>query len=220
MSSRRSRAWMRSVCSRARDRRPFTPISRWSAPGSRPVAKPVSATKSSPPSSPTTRPRPRPRPWATRSLHCTRMPMVRVWFEARAEDGQRDKIITTIYSHPAYAACAKVVGYKVITLYPDADGYPDLAAMQAAVGPRTAALVITNPEDTGIFNPRIAQIVQAAHDAGALACYDQANANGLLGITRARDAGFDLCHFNLHKTFATPHACGGPAVGACAVTQT
>ncbi|MCW5263011.1 glycine dehydrogenase subunit 2 [Verminephrobacter eiseniae] len=145
--------------------------------------------------------------------------MVRAWFEARGEAGQRDEIITTIFSHPSDAACAKVVGYKVITLYPDADGYPDLAAMQAAVGPRTAALVITNPEDTGIFNPRIAQFVQAAHDAGALACYDQANANGLLGITRARDAGFDLCHFNLHKTFATPHACGGPAVGACAVTQ-
>lgn len=144
--------------------------------------------------------------------------MIRAWFESRGEAGERDEIITTIFSHPSDAACAKVLGYKVITLYPDADGYPDLAAMQAAVGPRTAALIITNPEDTGIFNPRIAEFVAAAHAVGALACYDQANANGLLGITRAREAGFDLCHFNLHKTFATPHACGGPAVGACAVT--
>ncbi|MEJ6000731.1 aminomethyl-transferring glycine dehydrogenase subunit GcvPB [Paucibacter soli] len=144
--------------------------------------------------------------------------MMRAWFESRGEAEQRDEIITTIFSHPSDAACAKVLGYNVITLYPDADGYPDLAAMQAAVGPRTAALIITNPEDTGIFNPRIAEFVAAAHAVGALACYDQANANGLLGITRAREAGFDLCHFNLHKTFATPHACGGPAVGACAVT--
>lgn len=143
--------------------------------------------------------------------------MIRAWFEARGESG-RDEIITTIFSHPSDAACAKVLGYKVITLYPDADGYPDLAAMQAAVGPRTAALIITNPEDTGIFNAKIAEFVAAAHAVGALACYDQANANGLLGITRAREAGFDLSHFNLHKTFSTPHACGGPAVGACAVT--
>lgn len=144
--------------------------------------------------------------------------MIRAWFESRGEAAERDEIITTIFSHPSDAACAKVLGYKVITLYPDADGYPDLDAMKAAVGPRTAALIITNPEDTGIFNPKIAEFVAAAHAVGALACYDQANANGLLGITRAREAGFDLCHFNLHKTFATPHACGGPAVGACAVT--
>jgi glycine dehydrogenase subunit 2 len=61
--------------------------------------------------------------------------------------------------------------------------------------------------------------VRVVHEAGGLCAYDQANANGILGITRARDAGFDLCHFNLHKTFSTPHACGGPAGGACGVTE-
>jgi len=111
-----------------------------------------------------------------------------------------------------------VAGYKVITLYPDADGYPDLDALRAAVSERTAALLITNPEDTGIFNPRIEDFVRVVHEAGGLACYDQANANGLLGVTRAREAGFDLCHFNLHKTFSTPHASGGPGAGACGVT--
>ena len=75
---------------------------------------------------------------------------------------------------------------------------------------RTAALLITNPEDTGIFNPRIDEFVRMVHEAGGLCSYDQANANGILGITRARDAGFDVCHFNIHKTFSTPHACGGP----------
>ena len=69
---------------------------------------------------------------------------------------------------------------------------------------RTAGIFITNPEDTGIYNPRIEEYVKAAHDVGALCSYDQANANGMLGIARAREAGFDLCHFNVHKTFSHP----------------
>lgn len=143
--------------------------------------------------------------------------MIRAYHAARGE-GHRDQVITTMFSHPSNAACAKTAGYEVITLMPDADGYPDIEALRAAVGPRTAALLITNPEDTGIFNPRIREFVELVHGVGGLACYDQANANGILGITRARDAGFDLCHFNLHKTFSTPHACGGPAAGACGVS--
>jgi glycine dehydrogenase subunit 2 len=145
--------------------------------------------------------------------------MLRAYHAKRGEADQRDEVITTIFSHPSNAACAKIAGYKVITLYPDEDGYPDLEALKAAVSERTAALLITNPEDTGIFNPRIEQFVQVVHDAGGLCSYDQANANGILGITRAREAGFDLCHFNLHKTFSTPHGCGGPAAGASGVTS-
>ncbi len=143
--------------------------------------------------------------------------MIRAYHAARGQADQRDEVITTIFSHPSNAACAKVAGYRVITLYPDADGYPDLDSLRAAVSERTAALLITNPEDTGIYNPRIDEFVRVVHEAGGLAAYDQANANGILGITRAREAGFDLCHFNLHKTFSTPHACGGPAAGACGV---
>ena len=148
----------------------------------------------------------------------TNVSMIRAYHASRG-DTARDEVVTTIFSHPSNAACAKVAGYKVITLYPDADGYPDLDALRAAVSDRTAALLITNPEDTGIFNPRIEDFVRVVHEAGGLACYDQANANGLLGVTRARDTGFDLCHFNLHKTFSTPHACGGPGAGACGVTS-
>jgi glycine dehydrogenase subunit 2 len=149
----------------------------------------------------------------------TNVSIIRAYHASRGEADQRDEIITTIFSHPSNAACAKTAGYKVITLYPDAEGYPDLEALKAAVSERTAGLLITNPEDTGIFNPRIDQFVQVVHAAGGLCAYDQANANGILGITRARDAGFDLCHFNLHKTFSSPHGCGGPAVGATGVTQ-
>ena len=144
--------------------------------------------------------------------------MIRAYHAAHGES-HRDEIITTIFSHPSNAACAKTAGYKVITLYPDADGYPSLEALKAAVSDRTAALMITNPEDTGIFNAQIDKFVSVVHEAGGLCSYDQANANGILGITRAREAGFDLCHFNLHKTFSTPHGSGGPAAGASGVTK-
>ena len=76
---------------------------------------------------------------------------------------------------------------------------------------------MANPEDTGIFNPRIKEFTDIIHQAGGLCFYDQANANGLLGMTRAKEAGFDMCFFNLHKTFAAPHMCGGPATGALGV---
>ncbi len=148
----------------------------------------------------------------------TNVSMIRAYHASRGET-QRDEVITTIFSHPSNAACARTAGYRITTLYPGPDGYPDLDALRAAVSERTAALLITNPEDTGIFNPRIEEFVRAVHDVGGLCSYDQANANGILGITRARDAGFDLCHFNLHKTFSTPHASGGPGAGACGVTE-
>jgi len=144
--------------------------------------------------------------------------IVQAFHAHRGEAEQRDEIVTTIFSHPSNAATARTAGYKVITLYPGSDGLVDFDALKEVLSERTAAIMITNPEDTGIFNPRVADLVAAAHEVGALCVYDQANANGVLGITRARAAGFDLCHFNLHKTFSTPHACGGPAAGAIAAT--
>jgi glycine dehydrogenase subunit 2 len=145
--------------------------------------------------------------------------IMRAYHASRGEADQRDEIITTIFSHPSNAACPQTLGYKIITLFPDDDGYPDLDALKAAVSERTAGLMTTNPEDTGIFNPRISEFVDVVHEAGGLCAYDQANANGILGITRAGDAGFDLCHFNLHKTFSTPHGCGGPGAGAVGASQ-
>lgn len=144
--------------------------------------------------------------------------IVRAYHEVRG-DSKRDEIITTIFSHPCDAGSPATAGYKVITLMPDANGYPDLEAFKAAVSSRTAAIFITNPEDTGIYNPRIKEYTDAAHEAGALCVYDQANANALLGIARAKEAGFDLCHFNLHKTFSSPHGCMGPGVGAIGVKE-
>ena len=145
--------------------------------------------------------------------------VMRRYFEARGELDQRSEMITTIFSHPCDAATPMVAGFKVITVMPDENGYPDLEAFRAAVSEKTVGCMITNPEDTGIYNPQIDKYVEILHDAGALAFTDQANANGILGYARARDAGFDACHFNLHKTFSSPHGCEGPASGAYMVTD-
>jgi glycine dehydrogenase subunit 2 len=144
--------------------------------------------------------------------------IVQAYHEANGEGHVRDEIITTIFSHPSDYAAASVKGYKVVNLYSNEEGVPDLEALKAALSERTAALFITNPEDTGIFNERIADFTKAVHDVGGVTGYDQANANGILGVTRAREAGFDICFFNLHKTFSSPHGCGGPGCGALGVT--
>jgi glycine dehydrogenase subunit 2 len=150
----------------------------------------------------------------------TNAAIIRAYHEAQGRGKRKDEILTTIFSHPSNGACAKAAGFKVITLYPDeADGYPGFDALKAAVSERTAGLMVTNPEDTGIYNPKIDAFVKLVHEAGGLCAYDQANANGILGITRAADAGFDLCHFNLHKTFSSPHGCGGPGSGVVGVTE-
>ena len=145
--------------------------------------------------------------------------MMHKYHEVRGEADRRDELITTIFSHPSDAAAAAAKGYRIITLYPDEQGLPDLDALKAAVSERTAGLFITNPEDIGIFNPHIAEFTRVVHEAGGVCGYDQANANGIMGITRAREANFDLCFFNLHKTFGTPHGCGGPAGGAIGATE-
>ncbi|OGD47858.1 glycine dehydrogenase [Candidatus Bathyarchaeota archaeon RBG_16_57_9] len=132
----------------------------------------------------------------------------------------RDEIVTTIFSHPCDAACPATAGYKVLTLYPDSEtGLPDTEALKEAVGPRTAGCFITNPEDTGIFNKQIDEWTGIVHDAGGLCSYDQANANAIMGVTRAREAGFDMCFFNLHKTFSSPHGSSGPGSAAIGVTE-
>lgn len=145
--------------------------------------------------------------------------VARAYHEAKGEGDRRREVITTIYSHPSDAAAPAVLGYDIVYIRPDADGYPDFEAFKAAVGPQTAAFIVANPEDTGVYNSRVREFTELVHAHGGLCGYDQANANGLLGVTRAKEAGFDMCFFNLHKTFSTPHGCGGPAVGATGVVE-
>lgn len=140
--------------------------------------------------------------------------VIRQWVDSQGLQDKKDEIITTIFSHPCNAAAPKMKGFKIVTIYPDKEGRPDWEALKAAVSERTAALLITNPEDVGIYNPRIREFTDLVHSVGGLCSYDQANLNGIMGMTRAKEAGFDLCFFNLHKTFGAPHGCGGPGSGA------
>jgi len=140
--------------------------------------------------------------------------IMKKFHKQNGKTGIKDEVITTILSHPGNPGAAATAGYKVITIHPDENGYPDIKQVENAVSERTAGLLITNPEDMGIYNPRIKKIVDLVHSAGGLCIYDQANLNGLIGIARAREAGFDLCHYNLHKSFSSPHGSMGPGCGA------
>jgi glycine dehydrogenase subunit 2 len=140
--------------------------------------------------------------------------LARAYHGARGELGQRNQIITSIQSHPCSPATADAAGFEVINLSLGEKGYPSLEALKAAVSDRTAALMINNPDDMGIYNPEIKEWVRIVHEAGGLCFYDHANFNGVMTKIRARELGFDACMFMLHKTFGVPKGGGGPAVGA------
>src|SRR5918998_1352011 len=120
------------------------------------------------------------------------------------------------YQDPGTAVMA---GFQVVTIPSDARGNCDLDALRAAVGPDTAGLMITNPNTLGLWDEHIEEIVAAVHEAGGLVYNDGANFNAILGIARPGDIGIDVMHFNLHKTFSTPHGGGGPGSGPVGVRQ-
>lgn len=140
----------------------------------------------------------------------TNAQIIRKYHEFNGELDQRNEIITTVLSHPCNGAGPAVAGFKVITLYPDETGIPNIEALKAAVSKHTAGLMITDPYDTGVFDRNIDEYIRIIHEAGGLFAIDQANANSILGRLRIGDVGADLCYFNLHKSFSTPHASSGP----------
>ena len=101
----------------------------------------------------------------------------------------------------------------------NADGCVDLEALKNAVSHTTAAFMITNPNTLGIFEDQIQEVADIVHDAGALLYYDGANFNAIMGMTSPGKMNFDIMHFNLHKTFATPHGGGGPGAGPVGVRE-
>lgn len=149
----------------------------------------------------------------------THAAVTRAYFEARGELGTRRDIITTAQAHPCNPATADAAGFNVITLPLEADGYPSLDALRSVLSERTAALMINNPDDMGIYNPHVKQWVEAVHEVGGLCFYDHANFNGVMGRLRAAELGFDACMFMLHKTFGVAKGGGGPAVGAYGCTE-
>jgi len=140
--------------------------------------------------------------------------VTRAYHAARGEGNQRTQIITTAQSHPSSPSTADAAGFEIITLPMEEDGYPSVEALRSVVSDRTAALMVNNPDDMGIYNPHITEWTSIVHEAGGLCFYDHANFNGVMTRIRAADLGFDACMFMLHKTFGVAKGGGGPAVGA------
>lgn len=147
----------------------------------------------------------------------TGLMLIRAYHENRGE--RRTKVLVPDSSHGTNPASATAAGFETLTIPSDAGGMVDLAALRAAVGPDTAALMLTNPSTLGLFERHIAEIAEIVHEAGGLLYYDGANSNAIMGITRPGDMGFDVVHLNLHKTMSTPHGGGGPGAGPVGVKE-
>lgn len=142
--------------------------------------------------------------------------IARAYHEERG-DHARDTVIVPDSAHGTNPATAAMAGFKVATVPSDDRGNVDLAALKEMVGPNTAALMITNPSTLGLWDENIREVVKTVHEAGGLVYNDGANFNAILGIVRPGDIGLDIMHFNLHKTFSTPHGGGGPGSGPVGV---
>ncbi|MGA2791233.1 MAG: aminomethyl-transferring glycine dehydrogenase subunit GcvPB [Candidatus Bathyarchaeia archaeon] len=134
-------------------------------------------------------------------------------------DTKRDEIIVPDSAHGTNPASAAMAGYKVVEVPSDSEGCVDTEALKSAVGPKTAGLMVTNPNTLGIFERKILEIAGIVHDSGGLLYYDGANLNAIMGKAKPGDMGFDIVHINLHKTFATPHGGGGPGAAPVGVTS-
>jgi glycine dehydrogenase subunit 2 len=143
--------------------------------------------------------------------------VAKAYHESRNDD--RSEVIVPASAHGTNFASAAMAGYDVVELPSGEDGRVDLDALEAAVSEETAALMLTNPNTVGLFERDIVEISEMVHDAGGLLYYDGANLNALLGRARPGDMGFDVMHYNVHKTFATPHGGGGPGAGPVGVRE-
>ncbi|WP_257298022.1 aminomethyl-transferring glycine dehydrogenase subunit GcvPB [Haloarchaeobius sp. FL176] len=132
---------------------------------------------------------------------------------------ERSEIIVPESAHGTNFASAALAGFDVVSLPGGDDGRVDLDALEAALSEDTALLMLTNPNTLGLFERDIEEISEMVHDAGGLLYYDGANLNALLGRARPGDMGFDIMHYNVHKTFATPHGGGGPGAGPVGVVD-
>ncbi len=132
---------------------------------------------------------------------------------------QRSKVLTPDTAHGTNPATVTMAGYQVIKVGTDEQGNVDLDDLRAKADEDVACLMLTNPSTLGLFEPGIEEIARVVHDVGATLYYDGANLNAIMGISRPGDMGFDIVHFNLHKSFTQPHGGGGPGAGPIAVSD-
>ncbi|MBO7120283.1 MAG: aminomethyl-transferring glycine dehydrogenase subunit GcvPB [Bacteroidaceae bacterium] len=150
----------------------------------------------------------------------TGLMVIRAYHESRGD--VRTKVLIPDSAHGTNPASAAVCGLEVVEVKSLADGTVDvehLRQLLSEMGSEVAAMMMTNPNTLGIFEPRVLEITKMIHEAGGLMYYDGANLNALLGECRPGDMGFDVMHINLHKTFSTPHGGGGPGSGPVGVRK-
>ena len=146
----------------------------------------------------------------------TGMLITRAYFEKKGE--KRNRIIIPDSAHGTNPASAAMAGYEVVEL-PSKDGMVDVDLLEKAIDDRVAAFMLTNPNTLGLFEERVGDLASVLHANGSLLYYDGANMNAIIGKTNPGLMGFDIVHFNLHKTFATPHGGGGPGAGPVGVRE-
>jgi glycine cleavage system P protein (glycine dehydrogenase) subunit 2 len=143
--------------------------------------------------------------------------LTRAYHEDRGE--HRHKVLAPETSHGTNPATVTMGGYETVKVAVDADGNVDLDDLRAKADEDVACLMLTNPSTLGLFETHITEIARIVHDVGATLYYDGANLNAIMGRTRPGDMGFDIVHFNLHKSFTQPHGGGGPGSGPIAVSD-
>jgi glycine dehydrogenase subunit 2 len=141
--------------------------------------------------------------------------MIRAYHRSRNE--KRTKVLVPDSAHGTNPASTAIAGYEVVEVKSLPNGEVDVDALARTLDTDVAAFMITVPNTLGMFEPRIVEITELCHAKGVQVYMDGANLNAILGITRPGDLGFDVCHFNLHKTFTTPHGGGGPGAGPVGV---
>jgi glycine dehydrogenase subunit 2 len=143
--------------------------------------------------------------------------LTRAFHEDRGET--RTKVLTPDTAHGTNPATVTMAGYEVVKVGTDEQGNVDLDDLRAKASEDVACLMLTNPSTLGLFEHGIEEIARIVHDVGATLYYDGANLNAIMGICRPGDMGFDIVHFNLHKSFTQPHGGGGPGAGPIAVAD-
>lgn len=144
--------------------------------------------------------------------------IIKAYHEKRG-DFKRTKIIVPDSAHGTNPSSAQVAGLEIVEIKSDKQGHVDLEALKAVLGDDIAGLMLTNPSTLGLFEKNIKEIADLVHEAGGLLYYDGANMNAIMGVCRPGDMGFDVLHYNLHKTFSTPHGGGGPGAGPVGVRE-
>src|SRR5437764_9308522 len=143
--------------------------------------------------------------------------LTRAYHEDRG--ATRTKVLTPDSAHGTNPATVTMAGMQVVKVGTNDDGGVDLDDLRAKADESVACLMLTHPNTLGIFDPNIEEIAQIVHAVGATLYYDGANLNAVMGVTRPGDMGFDIVHFNLHKSFTQPHGGGGPGSGPIAVSD-